>query len=70
MKVLRREKAGKAEAETSDDDDDDEKQEEEQDGLMAFEGVEGDCKLVLIVRTDLGMNKGSSSTSPFLSPIR
>lgn len=68
MKVLRREKAGKAEAETSDDDDDDEKQEEEQDGLMAFEGVEGDCKLVLIVRTDLGMNKGSSSTSPPFPP--
>lgn len=69
MKSLRREKAVKAEAETSDDDDDDEKDEEEQDGLTAFEGVEGDCKLVLIVRTDLGMNKGSSSISPLLPPI-
>lgn len=68
MKGLRREKAEKAEAETSDDDD--EKEEGEQDGLTAFEGVEGDCKLVLIVRTDLGMNKGSSSISPLLSPIR
>ena len=74
MRGLRREKAVKAEAETSDydddDDDDDEKEEDEQDGLTAFEGVEGDCKLVLIVRTDLGMNKGSFSISPLLFPIR
>lgn len=68
MKSLRREKAMKAEAETSDDDDDNEEAEEEQDGLAAFEGVEGDCKLVLIVRTDLGMNKGFSSISPFVPP--
>ena len=61
MKSLRGDKALNAEAETSDDDDE---EEEEQDGLTAFEGVEGDCKLVLIVRTDLGMNKGFS---PLLS---
>lgn len=65
MKGLRGENSVRAEAETSDDDD-----EEQQDGLTAFEGVEGDCKLVLIVRTDLGMNKGSSPISPLLSPIR
>ena len=71
MKSLRREKAVKVEAETSDDDDDDDDDDDEkgQDGLTAFEGVEGDCKLVLIVRTDLGMNKGSSSISPLLPPI-
>lgn len=74
MKGLRLETAVKAEAETSDydddgdNDDDDEKEEDEQDGLTAFEGVEGDCKLVLIVRTDLGMNKGSFSLSLILSP--
>lgn len=67
MKGLRREKTVKVEAETSDDD---EKEGDEQDGYTAFEGVEGDCKLVLIVRTDLGMTKGSSSISPLLFTIR
>lgn len=61
MKSLRGDKALNAEAETSDDDDE---EEEKQDGLTAFEGVDGDCKLLLIVRTDLGMNKGFS---PLLS---
>lgn len=65
MKGLRGDKALNAEAETSDDDDE---EEEEQDGLTAFEGVEGDCKLVLIVRTDLGMNKGFSPLLSFPSP--
>lgn len=59
---LRGDNAAKAEAETHDDDDgddDDADEEEGQDGLKAFEEIEGECKLVLIVRTDLGMNKGS-----------
>lgn len=62
MKSLRGDNAAKAEAEaeTNDDDDDDADEEEGQDGLKAFEEIEGECKLVLIVRTDLGMNKGSS----------
>lgn len=65
MKILLGNEAEKAEAGSIDgDDDDDEEEEEEQDGLKAFEEVEGDCKLVLIVRTDLGMNKGSSPCSP------
>ena len=63
MKILLGDEAEKAEAESIDDDDDDE-EEEEQDGLKAFEKIEGDCKLVLIVRTDLGMNKGSSPCAP------
>ncbi|MCJ1343254.1 hypothetical protein MMC31_001447 [Peltigera leucophlebia] len=63
MRSLRGDKAAKAEAETNDDDDGDEEEEEEeeekeQDGLKAFEDIQGECKLVLIVRTDLGMNKG------------
>lgn len=64
MKILLGNKAEKAEAGSIDGDDDDDEEEEEQDGLKAFEEVEGDCKLVLIVRTDLGMNKGSSPCSP------
>lgn len=70
MRSLRGDKAAKVEAETSDNDDADEEKEKEeegeeeeeaeQDGLKAFEEIEGECKLVLIVRTDLGMNKGSS----------
>lgn len=40
--------------------DDDADEEVGQDGLKVFEGKGGECKLVLIVRTDLGMNKGSS----------
>lgn len=70
MRSLRGDKAAKAEAETNDDDDGDEEEEEEeekeQDGLKAFEDIEGECKLVLIVRTDLGMNKGSPAPLPLL----
>ena len=61
MKGLRADKAEKAEAESSDND---EGEEEGHDGLNAFEGVGGECKLVLIVRTDLGMNRGSSPLIP------
>lgn len=64
MKILHRDEAEKAEAESIDGDDDDEEEEEEQDGLKAFEKEDGDCKLVLIVRTDLGMNKGSTPCAP------
>ena len=32
---------------------------EEGDGLEAFEGSREECKLVLVVRTDLGMGKGT-----------
>ena len=58
MRSLRGDKAAKAEAEANDEDDADE--ELGQDGLKAFDEIEGECKLVLIVRTDLGMNKGLS----------
>lgn len=65
MRNLRGDKAAKAETEIdggddADDADEEEEEEGEQDGLKAFEEIEGECKLVLIVRTDLGMNKGSS----------
>lgn len=70
MRNLRGDKAAKAETEIDGGDDADEEEEEEgeQDGLKAFEDIEGECKLVLIVRTDLGMNKGSSPLphSPYL----
>lgn len=59
MRSLRGDKAAKAEAETNENDDDAD-EEVGQDGLKVFEGKGGECKLVLIVRTDLGMNKGSS----------
>lgn len=40
-------------------DPEDEESEEEQEGeLKAFEGNREECKLVLVVRTDLGMGKG------------
>ena len=45
---------------------DDSEDEEGGEGLKAFEDVPGECKLVLVVRTDLGMGKGSSSV-PFPS---
>ena len=36
----------------------------EQGGLKTFEGNREECKLVLVVRTDLGMGKGILQTSP------
>lgn len=56
MRSLRWDKAAKAEAKTNDDAD----EEVGQHGLKIFEGIGGECKLVLIVRTDLSMNKGLS----------
>jgi PTH2 family peptidyl-tRNA hydrolase len=41
-------------------DEDEEDEEEEQGELKAFEGIKEECKLVLVVRTDLGMGKGKS----------
>lgn len=44
-------------------DSEDEDSEEEQEGeLKAFEGNQEDCKLVLVVRTDLGIGKGMCAT--------
>ena len=37
---------------------DDEDEDEEQGELKGFEGNKEECKLVLVVRTDLGMGKG------------
>ena len=50
MKTLRPEKA-EISSEASDD-------EEEQGELKSFDGDKEECKLVLVVRTDLGMGKG------------
>lgn len=53
----------------SDDGDEDEageeeeEEEEEQSGLKSFEGNREECKLVLVVRTDLGMGKGTTTPS-------
>lgn len=38
---------------------DEQEEEEEQGGLKTFEGNSEECKLVLVVRTDLGMGKGT-----------
>lgn len=46
------------------DDEDDEDEEEQQDDLQGFEDAGNEeCKLVLVVRTDLGMTKGKDSAS-------
>lgn len=54
---------GKGEKEVKDSEDEDSEDEElgqEQEGeLKAFEGNKEECKLVLVVRTDLGMGKGT-----------
>lgn len=51
----------------SEDLDDDEDEEGEQGELNPFAGSSEECKLVLVVRTDLGMGKGSSSLSSTLT---
>ncbi|KAL2040790.1 hypothetical protein N7G274_006248 [Stereocaulon virgatum] len=43
---------------SEDEHEEEEEEEEEQGELKAFEGNKEECKLVLIVRTDLGMTKG------------
>ena len=49
---------------TEDEESEDEELGQEQEGeLKAFEGNREECKLVLVVRTDLGMGKGTI-TSP------
>jgi len=58
---------------SSDDDDDDDDvnrgEEGEQGELKSFDGNSEECKLVLVVRTDLNMGKGpSSSSSSSFSP--
>lgn len=40
---------------------------QKQEGLNQFEGNREECKLVLVVRTDLGMGKGTSSPQPLSS---
>jgi PTH2 family peptidyl-tRNA hydrolase len=54
---------GKDEAEDEDEDDDDDDGEEEEEeesieGLKSFDGNTEECKMVFVVRTDLGMTKG------------
>ena len=38
---------------------------QKQEGLNQFEGNREECKLVLVVRTDLGMGKGTAISQPF-----
>lgn len=53
------------ESEDDDDDDEDEEEEEEAAGELAtFEGNRDEVKLVLVVRTDLGMGKGRFFPKP------
>ena len=57
---------GSGEKEVKDSEDEDSEDEElgqEQEGeLKAFEGNKEECKLVLVVRTDLGMGKGTTAS--------
>lgn len=46
---------------SEDEDEDSEEGEQEQGELKAFEGNGEECKLVLVVRTDLGMGKGMAT---------
>lgn len=59
-------KKDKKGAETSDESSDEEEDEEENNGDLAteFPGHNEECKLVLVVRTDLGMTKGTLYTLP------
>lgn len=55
-------------SEDEDEDETDEEEEEQQDDLQGFEDAGNEeCKLVLVVRTDLGMTKGISF-HPVLPP--
>jgi len=49
----------KAPTASEDDDSDSEEDEEEEQDLKSFEDEDEECKLVLVVRTDLGMTKGT-----------
>lgn len=42
-------------------------EEEDQGEFAEFSGIDEECKLVLVVRTDLGMTKGTSTTSSYRS---
>ena len=70
----RERKLGKEEDEDDDDDDDSEEEDEKEQGseLSTFPENKEECKLVLVVRTDLGMGKGISFFRPstlFLSAL-
>jgi hypothetical protein len=51
----------------SDDDEDDDEEEEDQADLKTFKGNDEEWKLILVVRTDLGMTKGIHSLLNTLS---
>ena len=55
---------GKATPKTEEEDSAEEEEEQQQGELKAFEGNREECKLVLVVRTDLGMGKGASDPLP------
>lgn len=63
MRGLRGEKG--EEGSSEDEDEEEAERDSEGDGsLSAFKGYAGECKLVLVVRTDLGMTKGNRSNPP------
>lgn len=81
MESLGRPKKKKAEGAITDSEDEDyedsdeepENDEEEDENefggkgdFLGFEAVEGECKMILVVRTDLGMTKGTSYHSPLV----
>jgi len=55
---------GKATPKTEEEDSAEEEEQQQQGELKAFEGNREECKLVLVVRTDLGMGKGASDPLP------
>lgn len=55
-----------SEAEDEDEDEEEDESAEVQGELKNFEGNKEECKLVLVVRTDLGMGKGTFDPPPIL----
>jgi len=56
--LVRKEKAGEESEESSDDEDEEDEEEEDESVPAEYDDHKEECKMVLVVRTDLGMTKG------------
>lgn len=65
-----REKDEEEDEDDSDDEEDEEEEEEDNAELATFEGNSDEVKLILVVRTDLGMGKGKKATITFFIVLR
>jgi hypothetical protein len=67
---LERKENAAEESDSSSDEDDDEDEEEEDDSVPAeYNDHKEECKMVLVVRTDLGMTKGTSRLPPSITHL-